>query len=213
MSKNLIKNIIFDLGGVLLNIDFVLTQKAFSDLGIKNVSEIFGQHQQLGFFDRLDRGEISDAEFYTQIKQLLPKGVSHEQIRNAWNIMLFDFPKERFNLLLNLKNNYRLFLMSNTNSIHFQEYQSIIKNTYNISGLNDLFEKAYYSFQLGKRKPEASFFQLILEENKIKAEESLFIDDTFSNIEAAEKEGIHGFFLQTGIELTTLFEKGQLKDK
>ncbi len=213
MSKKIIKNIIFDLGGVLLNIDFALTQKAFSELGIKNVSEVFGQHRQLGFFDRLDRGEINEPKFYTEIKQLLPKNISHEQIRDAWNIMLFDLPKERFNLLLELKNNYRLFLMSNTNSIHFQKYQSIIKNTYNITGLDDLFEKAYYSFQLGKRKPEASFFQLILKENKIKAEESLFIDDTFSNIEAAEKEGIHGLFLQTGIELTTLFEKGLLKDK
>jgi len=208
-----IKNIIFDLGGVLLNIDFSLTQRAFAELGMKNAAEKFGQHMQLGFFDQLDRGEISDEEFFEKVKAEMPADTSHNDIRSAWNTMVLDFPEENYSLLKKLASRYRLFLMSNTNSIHFPEYQKQMQEKFGISGLDELFEKAYYSFEIGKRKPEPDFFELILQENHLNAEETVFIDDTHSNAIASAKCGIKGLFLAENTKLTDYFSNnGLLKE-
>ncbi|MBN2727747.1 MAG: HAD family phosphatase [Bacteroidales bacterium] len=208
-----IKNIIFDLGGVLLNIDFAITQKAFAELGMENADEKFGKHMQLGFFDQLDRGEISDNEFFEKVLAEMPLGTKKEDIRRAWNAMILDFPQENFNLLKRLSKNYRLFLMSNTNSIHFPEYQSLLQRIFNINSLDDLFEKAYYSFQIGKRKPENGFFELILNENNLKAIETVFIDDTLFNAKTSSKNGIKGLHLAENMKLTDFFtNEGFLKE-
>lgn len=208
-----IKNIIFDLGGVLLNIDFAITQKAFAELGMENADEKFGKHMQLGFFDQLDRGEISDNEFFEKVLAEMPIGTKKEDIRRAWNAMILDFPQENFDLLKRLSKNYRLFLMSNTNSIHFPEYQSLLQRIFNINSLDDLFEKAYYSFQIGKRKPENEFFELILTENNLKAIETIFIDDTLFNAKASSKNGIKGLHLAENMKLTDFFtNEGFLKE-
>ena len=122
-----IKNIIFDLGGVILNVDFAITQQEFVKLGVKNINETFGQYHQIGFFDLFDRGEIDQNEFLAEASMLFPPSVTQQQIINAWNAMLFDLPAERFNLLKKLGKKYRLFLMSNTNIIHYLEYQKSLK--------------------------------------------------------------------------------------
>jgi len=205
-SLNGIKNIIFDLGGVILDIDFTVTQREFVKLGLQNIDSTFGQYHQIGFFDLFDRGEIDEAEFLTQAKKLFPESVTPQQITDAWNAMLFDLPQHRFELLKELGKKYRLFLMSNTNIIHYKEYQNIIRKTYGISGLDDLFEKAYYSFLVGMRKPEERFFNLILNENGLLATETLFIDDTSTNTDAAEKLGIRGLYLKPGEDIKTLCE-------
>lgn len=208
-----IKNIIFDLGGVLLNIDFAITQKAFAELGMENADEKFGKHMQLGFFDQLDRGEISDNEFFEKVLSEMPIGTKKEDIRRAWNAMILDFPQENFDLLMRLSKNYRLFLMSNTNSVHFPEYQSLLQRIFDINSLDDLFEKAYYSFQIGKRKPENEFFELILSENNLKAIETVFIDDTLFNAKASSKNGIKGLHLAENMKLTDFFtNEGFLKE-
>jgi putative hydrolase of the HAD superfamily len=201
-----IKNIIFDLGGVILNVDFAITQQEFVKLGVKNINETFGQYHQIGFFDLFDRGEIDQNEFLAEASMLFPPSVTQQQIINAWNAMLFDLPAERFNLLKKLGKKYRLFLMSNTNIIHYLEYQKIIKETFGIDKLDDLFEKAYYSFLVGMRKPEDRFFNLILNENNLIAGETLFIDDTHTNTDAAEKLGINGYYLKQGEDILNLFE-------
>jgi putative hydrolase of the HAD superfamily len=208
-----IKNIIFDLGGVLLNIDFALTQKAFAELGMENAEEKFGKHMQLGFFDQLDRGEIGDNEFFEKVLAEMPLGTKKEDIRRAWNAMILDFPQKNFDLLKRLSKNYRLFLMSNTNSVHFPEYQSLLQRIFDINSLDDLFEKAYYSFQIGKRKPENEFFELILTENNLKAIETIFIDDTLFNAKASSKNGIKGLHLAENMKLTDFFtNEGFLKE-
>ncbi|MPM13729.1 D-ribitol-5-phosphate phosphatase [bioreactor metagenome] len=207
MSKlNGIKNIIFDLGGVILDIDFTVTQREFAKLGLKNIESTFGQYHQIGFFDQFDRGEIDEEEFLGNAKELFPDAVTTQQIKDAWNAMLFDLPPHRFELLKELGKKYRLFLMSNTNIIHYKEYQDIIRKTYGISGLDELFEKAYYSFLVGMRKPEDRFFNLILNENGLAANETLFIDDTSTNTDAAEKLGVKGLWLQPGNDIIKLCE-------
>jgi len=196
-----IKNIIFDLGGVILDVDFDITQQAFVKLGIQNIDQTFGQYHQIGIFDLLDRGEIDENEFLDNAQKLFPSSVNRQQIVDAWNAMLLDLPLHRFELLKELGKKYRLFLMSNTNIIHFREYQEKVHKTYGISGLDELFEKAYYSFLVGMRKPEDRFFNLIMNENGLEASETLFVDDTSTNTEAAEKLGIRGLYLKPGIDV------------
>lgn len=208
-----IKNIIFDLGGVILNIDFTITQRAFARLGMPNVDETFGQHLQIGFFDKYDRGEIDAASFINHVISLMPRGTSEQAVIDAWNAMLFDLPPNRFELLQSLKGKYRTFLMSNTNTIHYDAYTKIVMDQYGISNLDALFDKAYYSFHIGMRKPESRFFETILFENNLIPDETLFIDDTPSNLLPAEALGIHTLFLKPGLELLDFFSNGKLNEE
>lgn len=185
------KNIIFDLGGVILNIDFSRSIEAFRKLGIANIDEIFSGYSQSNFFDSFDKGFVSDDDFISELKKYIPSQVSDHQVYEAWNSMILDFPAERIELLQKLKKNYRLFLLSNTNSIHFPVYNNQLKKIYEISDLSELFENTYYSFRIGMRKPDAEIFKLVINENKLKPEETLFVDDSPLNTEVAEKLGIN----------------------
>ncbi len=189
--QSMIKNIIFDLGGVILNIDFTRSVEAFRKLGIDDIAEIYTGYSQSKFFDLYDKGLISDNDFINELKKNIPSNVSKHQIIDAWNAMILDFPADRIELLQKLKKKYRLFLLSNTNSIHFPVYNNQLKEIYEISDLSELFENTYYSFRIGMRKPDVDFFKLVLNENNLKAEETLFVDDSPLNTEAAEKLGIN----------------------
>ncbi len=197
-----IHNIIFDLGGVILNIDFKVTQREFVKLGIKNIDDTFGQYHQLGFFDQFDRGEMDEKTFLEEAQKLFPQGVTPQQIIAAWNAMLFDLPAQRLAFLKSLGQQYRLFLMSNTNAIHHRAYQEYIRNAYGLNGLDDLFEKTYYSHLVHMRKPEKRFFDLILNENGLNAYETLFVDDTHSNVDAGTQYGIRSLLLPQNSEIS-----------
>jgi putative hydrolase of the HAD superfamily len=184
-----IENIIFDLGGVIINIDYQKTIDAFIELGIKNFHNIFSQASQNKTFDKLDIGELSNTDFYTKIKILFPKPISEQEIENAWNAMLLDIPPRRIALLKKLKKKHKLFLLSNTNAIHFPVFQKQLKKQEGLL-LEDLFDKTYYSHKIGMRKPDKEVFQLILNENNILAEKTLFIDDSEQHILGAKKLGI-----------------------
>ena len=184
--KEEIKNIIFDLGGVLLNIDYNRTKNYFEELGIKDFDCVFTQYKQSKIADLFETGKASDKEFYEEVTN--GSAISWEDFELAWNAMLLDFPKERFELLKKLKTKYRLFLCSNTNSIHLKSFKKEV-NKFN-EKFDDLFEKTYYSHLVGLRKPNTEIFQLILEENNLKPSETLFIDDTTIHLEGANKIGI-----------------------
>lgn len=206
------KNIIFDLGGVILDIDFKVTQHEFVKLGMNDIENTFSQFNQVDFFDQYDRGEINDSEFIANVKKLLPSEVTSQQITDAWNAMLFELPEERFRLMKRIASNYRIFLMSNTNGIHFTEYQRRIQKQFDIPDLDSLFEKAYYSFKDGMRKPEERYFNRILEENKLAKSETVFIDDTVNNTSASESYGIKGILLSPPMTLADIFTpEGYLK--
>lgn len=186
----MIKNIIFDLGGVILNIDFNKTIEAFRKLGISEIEEIYTGYRQSNFFDSYDKGKISDREFIETLKKHLRCPVGDVQVLKAWNAMILDFPADRIELLKRLKKKYRLFLLSNTNSLHFPFYNKQLLDVYGIKDLSMLFEVTYYSFRFGMRKPDLEFFNLLMTENKLNPYETLFVDDVLLNLEAAEKLGI-----------------------
>lgn len=190
-----IKNIVFDLGGVIMNLDVPKTIDAFKTLGIKNIVNDTGHHYQYSFFYDFEIGKISENDFLESLFNLSDKSPSHQEIITAWNAMILDMPKERIDFLKNLGKNYSLFLLSNTNSIHQKEYLDAFKNSYK-SSFNDLFKKAYYSHEIGIRKPDEAVFNFILEDSNLMASETLFVDDAISNIEGAQKVGIKTYHVQ-----------------
>lgn len=198
-----IKNVIFDLGGVILNIDFKKTEKAFLDLGLDNFSDHISQFHISDFFEQYEIGKIDDGEFVDGISKLIGKAAEEEKIIAAWNALLLDFPPERIELLKRIKPDYRTFLLSNTNSLHYKEYQRRLFDRDGVY-LEDLFEKTYYSHAVQLRKPGADIFNLVLRENKLVASETLFIDDTASNFEEARKLGIQTHHLAPGSSITEI---------
>lgn len=190
-----IKNIIFDLGGVILNIDYHLTIDAFKKLGLENFDGVFTQAKQTGIFDQLDKGLITPDEFRQGVKKLSPKQLTDQQIDDAWNAMLLDFPVHRLELLEKIHSQYRTFLLSNTNQIHIEVYNQILNKTFGVRDLSHFFEKEYYSNEVHMRKPDAEIFELILKQNGLKAEETLFIDDSEQHIVGAKKLGLNAYHL------------------
>jgi HAD superfamily hydrolase (TIGR01509 family) len=198
-----VKNIIFDLGGVILDIDVKKTLLAFSDLGLKNIHEYFGHGFAASFFSDHEAGRISDEVFLNEIKKLFPGDLNDEALIEAWNALLLYFPPERIALLRALRKKYRLFLFSNTNAIHHQKFSEIYRETFT-GELEHLFEKAYYSHVLGFRKPETTGFELIIRENGLNPKETLFVDDALINVEGAIKAGLKGLYLPPGFFITDI---------
>lgn len=198
-----IKSIIFDLGGVLLNINSQNTIEEFEKLGIENSSDFYSKKSQINIFNLLETGEISENEFVKVIKKSC-KSVTPNQILYAWNSMLLDLPKKRINLLINLKKEYQIFLLSNTNEIHINKFQNIIGEE-EYDKFYNLFNKVYYSHEIGMRKPNAEAFRFILDENNLKTKEVLFVDDSPQHIEGAKKLGIQTYYLKDDEEITTVF--------
>jgi len=202
------KNIIFDLGNVILNIDFNKTINAFKNIGITDAENIYNIYKQHDFFDQFEKGLISPQDFRDNIKKISPNPLSDKMIDEAWGQMILDIPIERVNLLISLKNHYRLFLLSNTNQIHFDVYNADFVKKYGIPCFSDLFEKAYYSFRCGLRKPDAELFKLVLSENDLTPAETLYIDDLTHHIKTADSLGIQTLLLQSPDLLSSsLFEK------
>ncbi|HVM87303.1 MAG TPA: HAD family phosphatase [Puia sp.] len=193
-----IKNIIFDLGGVLINLDNKLTEKAFVDLGAKDFARYFGHGFAASFFKEYEIGKISDQEFINNLRQLGNLNVPDETIIEAWDALLLDFPPERIALLKKLRTAYRVFLFSNTNALHMKTVRKIYNSTFRNETLDELFEKAYYSNELGMRKPDVISYLHITNENKLIPSETLFVDDASVNVEGANKAGLQGYFLEPG---------------
>lgn len=200
-----IKNIIFDFGGVILNIDHSLPEKKFKELGIKNFDQLYSQALQDQLFDKLEKGLISPDTFRNEIRKHIPIEVTDKEIDDAWNSIILDLPSERINILEKLKGEYKTFLLSNTNKIHYDCYRANLENVHGYKSFDELFIKAYFSFEMGLQKPQAEIFEAIINENNLKTEETLFIDDTKRHIDGAAKVGLKTFYLEKGMDIVNLF--------
>lgn len=192
---NKYRNIIFDFGGVIINIDYNLTTKAFKEMGLNNFDEFFSKAKQKQLFDLYEKGLITSKEFRAELQTAFPEKPSDALIDNAWNAMLLDLPRERIDLLQRLKSTHRTFLLSNTNEIHIDTIYDALQKDMQIPDFSVYFEKVYLSYKVRMRKPDAEIFELVLRENMLKAEETLFIDDSPQHIEAAKKLGIQTYLL------------------
>jgi len=201
---NNIDAIIFDLGGVIINLDNKLTENAFVALGAKDFNHYFGHGFAASFFKDYEVGKISSKQFINDLKTMIQLDVPDEIIIDAWNALLLDFPPERIKLLDNLKKKYRLFLFSNTNELHLEALRKIYRKTFGNGELDDHFEKTYYSHLLGMRKPDKASYEFIINENKLSASSTLFVDDAMINVEGANAAGLKGFYLEPGKTITDI---------
>ena len=192
-----IEAVIFDLGGVILDIDYNLTKKAFEKLGVQEFKEMYSQAEADHLFKDLETGNIKEMSFYEEFNKRLPIPLKNEEIRSAWNAMLLTFRENSLAFLNQIKNKYRLFLLSNTNEIHYNLFRKIYNEKERPFPFEDFFERAYYSFEMGKRKPDEDIFEHVLEANNLKPESTLFIDDSIQNINTAKALGLQTILLGT----------------
>jgi len=189
---NNIKNIIFDYGNVIFEIDFRIAQKSFAQLGIPDIEEFFGHKGHHSLFDQLETGAITKAEFRTGIREAANNpALKDEEIDVAWNSLLIGVPENVHEVLLAVKKNYRTFLLSNTNQIHYDYIMDYLKKEYEVENNDHLFEKAYYSQLMQLRKPNVEIFEQVIKENNLNPEETLFIDDSPQHLIGAKKAGLH----------------------
>jgi len=195
--KMQIKNILFDLGGVLLNIDYLQTVEAFKKLGLQNPEKAFTKEVQAEIFQRFEKGEISTQVFLQALRKKMPKA-SDDELINAWNALLGDFPRHRFDFLKELSGSYKLGVLSNTNSIHEKEFVKTIDKTVGWKEFTELFEGICYSHELGYRKPNSDIFKACLEKLSFNPAQTLFIDDTEEHVLGARNAGLVALHLASG---------------
>ena len=199
-----IKSVIFDLGGVIYDVDYHKTINAFKAIGIDRFEEVYAKAGQSDLFNDLEEGKISRDVFVDRIKTLSGKDIISSQIFIAWNSMLLGFMPDALACLKRLSGSYRLFLLSNTNEIHIQEIESRV----GVEVFLDfcaLFEKVYLSHELGLRKPHPEVFTHILKEQGLIGSETLFIDDSIQHVEGAIKAGLHAHHLTDDQTIDQLF--------
>lgn len=204
MIQENIDTIIFDFGGVLININYHKTIEAFKELGINDFEERYSQANQSSLFNDLEIGKISMQRFVNDLLQYLPNGTPPNQVVQAWNAMILDVPKTAVDLLKSLKGKYRLFLLSNTNEIHIPKALMEWRKITDID-FYSCFDHVFLSHEMGLRKPDKEIFSRVCEEQNIQPENALFIDDSPQHIIGASKVGLNTFHLTSDIELASLF--------
>lgn len=199
-----LKNIIFDLGGVLINIDYKKTEKAFIGLGFENFEAMYSQFTADAIFERLETGKISNEDFYDKLISLNNNNITAAQIKIAWNKIVLNWRAVSLHFLETLSPKYNLFLLSNTNAIHHECFSNSLKIETNRVEIDSLFTKAYYSHEIHFRKPNPDIFEFVAKDASINIAETLFIDDSSNNIDAAKLLGFKTHLLLEGERIENL---------
>ena len=207
-SKAQIKNIIFDWGGVITDLDFEAGISAFKKYGLDNFIEQYNMQFQKDIYTKLETGSISADEFRAELRKIIPVPITDNELDEAWSALLGELPKERWDLLHRVKDYYRTYLLSNTNVIHVERYFQRLYETYGIYGYKHLFEKTYFSYELKMRKPDIRVFEYVLKDSNLKPEETLLIDDYHENIESAGRLGIITCLLKEPETILDIFKDG-----
>ena len=207
-----IKNIIFDLGGVILDIDENIVYKELEKLGI-STSELARSKEFMEIMSKFDTGIYTAPTFRKKMKALIgQEKMTDRRFDAIWNAMLLDIPRERIEAIEKVKKHYKIFLMSNTNVIHYDLYVRDLQLRFGYNEFDELFNKSYFSFAEHLEKPDPRFFELILDHEGLLPEETLFIDDSKKNIEAAQALGIRTYHISREELVRNLFNNGVLKD-
>ena len=184
-------SIIFDLGGVLYDIDLQRTRDAFAAMGLNDFDKLYTLKEQVELFDSLEKGLIDEAAFVNGINKINSSGLSHEQVKQAWNALLIGMPEENIDLLRKLKNEgYKLYLLSNTNILHYSSITNEMQEKFGLDSLEELFDETYISYKMGMRKPDTEIYLHLIQNPDIDPAKSIFIDDNEDNVNAANESGI-----------------------
>ena len=205
---NNIDTLIFDFGGVIINLDYSKPVDEFKKLGISDSKKLFSKEEQTSLFDSLECGQISDEKFLNEIRKKSNTN-DLELIKKAWNSILLNIPEERVHLLKKLSLKYKIYLLSNTNSIHLNEIISAYGEK-KWRNFISIFNEVYFSNQIGMRKPNEDVFFYLIKKNKLDVSKTLFIDDSPQHIKTAKKIGFKTYHLTDKEDIVSLFlEKAQ----
>ncbi len=200
-----IEAIIFDYGGVLINLDYQSTIDAFEALGISNFDKMYSQAAQSNLFNDIETGQITSSNFVNSLLEFLPKGTSKIQVINAWNAMIKDVPRSSIHLIESLqKKGHQLFLLSNTNELHInvadKEWDNVSQRS-----IQSMFDAVYYSHEVKMRKPNREIFEFVCNQNQLTPSKTLFIDDSIQHIGGAKQIGLKTVHLDKMADLQVLF--------
>ena len=196
MKQN-VKNIIFDLGCVLVGLDKQRCVRAFEQIGAENVVAYVRDHRTADLFLDIETGRMTTDEFCDEVRRMSRCKAENEEIVWAWNQLLVGIPDEKKQRLVDLKKEYRLFLLSNTNDMHWQKCVKDFFPYHNL-GVNYYFEDVYLSYKLQLAKPDRKIFETVLRHSQLQAAETLFIDDVKENCESAAQLSIQVMHETTG---------------
>ncbi|WP_199141083.1 HAD family hydrolase [Pedobacter sp. ASV12] len=201
-----IKNIIFDYGNVIFEINFKRTQNALLQLGIHNTEQFFAHQSHNSLFDDFEVAGISPDQFRDGIRVAAGNPhLSDVQIDEAWNSLLIGVSEDNHQVLLDVKEKYRTFLLSNNNEIHYNWIINYLRKEFDIENYDNHFEKAYFSQHMKLRKPNVNIFEQVIRENNLNPSETLFIDDSPQHIEGAKKAGLNTLLMDVHPEKLRTF--------
>lgn len=203
----MIKNLLLDMGGVILDVSYQRVIETFKSYGIENFDKVYTQAKQVEIIDLFEEGKCSAEEFRDGVRKLVGKELSDEQIDKAWFSMILEIPRDVIQLLGVLKLKYRLFLFSNTNVLHIEYLKKEFERQLGFDLFNCVFDKAFFSNEIHHRKPHPESFKYVLEQAGIEAKETLFIDDSKQHLEGASKVGLNTYWLTNGETLIDLYDK------
>ncbi len=197
--------IIFDFGGVLINLDLPQCILNFKQLGIQNIDKYLSNFGQKDFFLAFEKGHIGIEEFRQEIRNFANLPLTDDQIDKAWCSFLCDIPDKKLEILAELKKKFRLVMLSNTNPLHINVSASaeFAKRGKTIS---DFFDATYYSYEMKMAKPDAEIFNKLLDDEHVKAHQCLFLDDGLKNIEQAAQLGIQTYHVTENEDLEFLLD-------
>lgn len=202
-----VKNIIFDLGGVIINLDVIKTISIINSKSTQKLEALYNEFEQDELFNDFDKGLLNSEAFFKRFKQKINFIGTDLELLNAWNAMILDVPEKRIDLLVSLKQKYNTFLLSNTCEPHITCFERSLYLQNGIKNFEDYFDKIYFSCRIGMRKPDKEIFEFVLEENKLKAEETIFIDDTMRHVKGAGDCGIKSYLLTKNQEVGDLLKE------
>ncbi len=211
MKEQSIETIIFDFGGVVIDIDPQITVKKLQELGFEDVSKF----QSSEFIDdivrKFERGIFTPEMFRERIRAFLELDITDQQIDDAWNALIYDIPAERIEILEQVKKNYKMLLLSNSNEIHYDLYVRDLQLRFGYREFDELFHKAYFSFDTHLSKPDSEAYEFIMYQHDLNPAKTLFIDDNEENIKTAKRLGLKTYLLKKPQRIRDIFKNGRLK--
>lgn len=200
-----IKNILFDLGNVLLDLDLPRLETGFQALMGEQYEAARAQLARHRIFELYETGGIGTSDFLDAVSRSVEPALSQDAIEQVWNSIFIGFPPERFELLKDLRRQYAVFLLSNINEMHADWIDAYMLRTYNLPDYRSVyFDGAYYSHLIRLRKPDADAFEYVLSDAEIKPEETLFIDDLPHNVAGAESVGLRALQKRPEVDIEAL---------
>ena len=184
-----IKNIVFDFGGVIIDLDKDMAARRFIEIGFADAADMLGNAHHKGIFKAIENGDITAEEFRDEVRRLSGKNISDSDINSGWLAFVKDLPQRRLDYIMKLREKYNVYVLSNTNPIVMEWGES---NEFNSAGkpISYYFDKNYYSYQIKASKPDRAIYEYMLSDGGMDAEETLFLDDSEINLEGARALGI-----------------------